>query len=1402
MRPFCLYLLVCLLLVGQSEAFGQFDDDEYRPGLIGRYDDHRGVTIDRVDPRVAFDWGSSRPDRRLADGPFDARWQGYLMSQTTGDYRLGLVVSGHAEVTLNGQVVLDADGDGVTLHQSDPLELAYDFHPLEIQYRRTGDQAKLVLYWSGPQFPVEPVGIRQLHHDPAETPGDAFARGHQLARSLRCSACHELPGHDPPIAAPALNRIRGHLSREWLERWLTEPAERFDEQRRMPHFGLGHDDARAITAFLFAQSEPPPVSQPEPDRPAPKKKGRKERGKRTVDPIEAGRDLFLSVGCLACHQLGDLGQTGLFAAGALDQVADKRPARYFASWLRDPQQLNHDHRMPVFALSDTERRHLGAFLGSLGTPGTDEAEGQEPARRELLDHGRRLVEQHRCGACHRLAADQPPGLARLRPLAAAADTEDACWGASDPIARRPGYRLDEADREALRTYIATIVDGTAPAPSDELLVERNCLACHSRGLAAGLATTVAAVASHHPRLAPQTPALTPPALDAVGDKMQAEALQNAMRRRGEPHRDYLLVRMPEYRLSDQELTSLADYFRTADQVPTDTAEPPTEPDPVVMTSVGRRLVTPDGFGCTSCHQLGDVKPAKAPLNARGPDLSEIGRRVRREWFERFVKNPLRMVPRMEMPSVRLAVRGVLDDQLDQQLAAVWHVMNLRGFQPPRPDPIRIVRQSGLGGNRAVVVTDVVRAGDRTFVKPLLMGLPNRHNVLFDLQTSRLALWSLGDVARQHTEGKTWFWEAAGSVLIDSARPSPELAFQTPGEDEWISPDSSGQFVTEFDEVSHLDGGIGFRHRLHVPVAGGFRTVTASQSFHPLAETPGGMGFERRLELTGLAPGARVRLATLESDGGFTIEARSARLPDRRASVALREPEAAVFGPDGYVVASADEDGTVEFVLDYRCALPVDRFLVALPVAEPPGPERLEVVPGFEATRLPMSSELMPTGLAWRASGDLVICSLKGRVWLARETASGLRVEPFSDELAAPYGVATRGDDIDVLNKYALLRLQDIDGDGRADRMTNVASGWGHTADYHDWAVGLSQDDEGNYYAALPCQQDNRSPEAARLRGRVLRMRPRQPSRDRPELFSIEPITGGHRFPMGLARSRSGDLFVTDNQGNYNPFNELNHVVAGRRYGFINSLERKPGFQPDLTEPAIDIPHPWTRSVNGICFLDTPGDAPEDGLFGPFEGHLIGCEYDTRRLIRMSLQRVDGEFQGAAYPFSYDEPPSGPPLLGPLVAAVSPRGDLYVGGIRDSGWGGANNIGEIVRLRPRLQELPCGIAEVRATHDGFTVEFTRPVDRESARASENYVISSYTRVSTPAYGGPDVDRQTESVRGLTVSPDGGRVKIQMQRMREGYVYEIRLKNLAGESRPFFPSEAYYTLRRVPAGRPSH
>src|SRR5438132_4575599 len=76
--------------------------------------------------------------------------------------------------------------------------------------------------------------------------------------------------------------------------------------------------------------------------------------------------------------------------------------------------------------------------------------------------------------------------------------------------------------------------------------------------------------------------------------------------------------------------------------------------------------------------------------------------------------------------------------------------------------------------------------------------------------------------------------------------------------------------------------------------------------------------------------------------------------------------------------------------------------------------------------------------------------------------------------------------------------------------------------------------------------------------------------------------------MGLALDEDGELFVTDNQGNYNPFNELNHVKPGAHFGFINALEKQNGFvPPPLPPPANNTPPPRPRRANGIRFLEHP-----------------------------------------------------------------------------------------------------------------------------------------------------------------------------------------------------------------------
>jgi len=138
----------------------------------------------------------------------------------------------------------------------------------------------------------------------------------------------------------------------------------------------------------------------------------------------------------------------------------------------------------------------------------------------------------------------------------------------------------------------------------------------------------------------------------------------------------------------------------------------------------------------------------------------------------------------------------------------------------------------------------------------------------------------------------------------------------------------------------------------------------------------------------------------------------------------------------------------------------------------------------------------------------------------------------------------------------------------------------------------------------------------------------------------------------------------------------------------------------------------------------------------------------------------------------------------------------VGSILDSGWGAGNNVGEIVRVRMEPDKLPCGIAEVRATRDGFVLDFLRPIDRALAGRTDSYAIQSYRREATPAYGGPDRDRRAERVAAVTVTEDARRVTLRLAEMRPGFVYEFRLRNLAPGGGEFHPAEAHYTLQVIP------
>jgi hypothetical protein len=1405
------------------------DDDEEEPFLPGLIAEHRQADrepVRRLDAVVAAHW-TGRPDERLlADKPFSATWTGVLQVPDDGPYQLHVHARGDVTVEVSGKSVIDKRN--VIGWASSPAQtLTYGPTPLRVTFTARGESAEISLFWSSDRFEREPIPARLLAHDRKEVVPTDFDRGRVLARALRCEACHAEASAEiaaQPMPAPALDQLAGNLHRAWLVDWLTankppheqrEGRKESSIERRMPYLSLTKEEAEVLADWLLdpalAAKPGKPVEQPQPQ------KSEKADPKKPVPSREAGEQLLLTRGCLACHRVGEFGESGLFGGGDLTVIAAKRPATFFTTWLQKPEALNRDHRMPVFDLSAHERQSLALALAGRGE--ARNAGGGETNH----DRARELARKHRCDQCHRLPEAETAGKlaapTKIDLLSERSRWTTSCAANSEAKKLQPVFGVGTEDAGALQAYFS---QRQTPADKNpqvmegaQLLVENNCLACHAREpqpagvLPKKFGDKLVAVAQKFEDLASQVPAMTPPSLNSVGDKLTDQALEKAITRVGPAHRPYLLVQMPKFRLSKEQTAELAAHFIHTDRIPDFDRGPPANITPQLQearTLAGKRLVGTDGFSCTSCHQVGSVLPVKAPPAARGPSLSLPQERLRKTWFDRFVRNPARIVPRMEMPTVQTPVRGVLADKLDDQLAAVWQVLSTPGFEPPLPEPVRTLRfysNEDNQGKQPLLITDLIEHDGQTLERAALIGLPNRHNILFDFATNRLLAWSQGDLARQRTKGKNWYWEPAGSVLLDTGLKRSEFELELDGD--VYEAVSDGQWLIEPAKWRLDDESVTFEYlqtfRKSKGNAKDHVTVLIKQTMKPFEDT-NGRGLTRHWMIDRLPERARliVRLVDLKGKQPVTVKQRygEVRLETPRGVVLLEHERRIQTLPDGGMRIFFDRPSPlsqVELWARYRTSLPSDEYHAPrpppIPFIQPP----VTIAPGLSGERLTLPTDIMPTALAWRPNGDLVIASLKGHVMsFPREslTTTSPQGELLADGLAAPYGIQAGSDYVDVVTKYGLLRLNRNSKDGASEALT-VASGWGYTSDYHDWAVGLPRDAAGNYYLALPCYQDNRSEAAKRLRGSVLKLSPRRPTPDDQRLFGIEQLTLGHRFPMGMALNAREELFVSDNQGNYNPFNELNHVKPSAHFGFVNKGEKAP---ESHVAPTIAIPHPWTRSVNGICFLETPRKLAANGkkIFGPLEGHLVGCEYDTKRLIRMSLQKVAGDYQGCCYPLTVPTPAEEAPL-GPICCEVSPAGELFIGSIRDSGWGAGNNIGEVIRVRFDESQLGHGLAEMRATATGFELDFFQPVAKALAEDAGNYSLNSYRRESTPAYGGSDIDRRTEKVAAAQLSPDGKRVTLTVPQLRAGYVYELHLKSLAPNGATFFPAEAHYTLRQL-------
>jgi len=439
------------------------------------------------------------------------------------------------------------------------------------------------------------------------------------------------------------------------------------------------------------------------------------------------------------------------------------------------------------------------------------------------------------------------------------------------------------------------------------------------------------------------------------------------------------------------------------------------------------------------------------------------------------------------------------------------------------------------------------------------------------------------------------------------------------------------------------------------------------------------------------------------------------------------------------------------------------------------------------------------GMDFLPDGRLVAVFDHGEVCFYNPTTHEWK--KYAEGLHTPLGVlAVSAREILVCQRAELTQLIDTDGTGVADDYRCVCNAWGLSGNYHEFLYGPIRDAAGHLFISIGSSSAG-GVARYEVRGEF---KPAGYGFGQDAMFSVvpyrgwvaeigsdgslKPIASGFRQPDGLVFDPRGRLFVTDNQGDWVGTSKLHYVVPGGFYGQPSGLvwrsdwdqlEKELGPAPHISGTALEhldrLRHEGAVLFPHAILANSPGQPVFDksgGKFGPFSGQMFVTEFNIGRILRVMLEDVGGEPQGAVTTF-YDR---GGLRAGNIRLSFGPDGSLWTGhSQRNIGWPAGEGI---QRIRWN-GSVPMDVLGLHLTATGFDFTFTKPVDPQSAAAAALYAGKRYYYLYHSEYGSPRIDIHTLNPTRVTVSPDGLRAHVELDALHAGYIYEFNLKGLKAQ-----------------------
>jgi putative heme-binding domain-containing protein len=411
---------------------------------------------------------------------------------------------------------------------------------------------------------------------------------------------------------------------------------------------------------------------------------------------------------------------------------------------------------------------------------------------------------------------------------------------------------------------------------------------------------------------------------------------------------------------------------------------------------------------------------------------------------------------------------------------------------------------------------------------------------------------------------------------------------------------------------------------------------------------------------------------------------------------------------------------------------------------------------------PWLCQLRLSGFDFLAGGHrAAVCTWDGDVWLVEgvdRPEKGLVWRRIASGLFQPLGLKVVNDVIYVCCRDQIVRLHDLNGDGEIDFYENFNNDHQVTEHFHEFAMDLQTDAEGNFYYAKAARHG--LPAVVPHHGTLLKV-----SRDGSR---TEILATGFRAPNGVCKNPDGTFFLSDQEGFWTPKNRINWVKKGGFYGNMWGYS-------DITDPsdsAMERPVCWLTNAFDRSPAQLLWVTSRNQTWKPLAGALLCLSYGYGKIFVVPHEVVQGQMQGGecALPIARF-------ATGVMRGRFHPgNGQLYACGLY--GWAGdQTQPGGFYRVRAtgKPMFLPVGLY---ARESGMALKFTDPLDPSTATDRARYTAKVWSIRRTVNYGSDHYDEHPLRITSASLSADGRTVVVEISELQPTRCMEITYKIRGG------------------------